>query len=96
MNPEVNSIIFELLDEIIEAFQADAFHVGMDEVFLLGSELSPSTKGMVSPVIESMVNASGKSARRVSDTTVESGCCACNKLLAETVSKMMKSILTGS
>ncbi|OGU35404.1 MAG: hypothetical protein A2068_01415 [Ignavibacteria bacterium GWB2_35_6b] len=45
MNPEVNKIVFELLDEIIDAFQVDAFHVGMDEVFLLGSEFSPSTKG---------------------------------------------------
>jgi hypothetical protein len=46
MNPEVNKVIFKLMDEIIDAFQADAFHVGMDEVFLLGSEKSPSTKGM--------------------------------------------------
>ena len=44
-NPEVNKIVFQLLDEIIDAFQVDAFHVGMDEVFLLGSEQSPSTKG---------------------------------------------------
>ena len=33
------------MDEIIEAFDAKAVHVGMDEVFLLGSEESPSTKG---------------------------------------------------
>jgi hypothetical protein len=45
LSPEVNKIIFPLLDEMLEAFQADAFHVGMDEVFLLGSEKSPSTKG---------------------------------------------------
>jgi hypothetical protein len=45
LNPEVNRIVFALMDEIIDAFQADAFHVGMDEVFLLGSEHSPSTKG---------------------------------------------------
>jgi len=38
-------MIFKLMDEIIDAFKADAFHVGMDEVFLLGSEFSPSTKG---------------------------------------------------
>jgi hypothetical protein len=44
-NPEVNKIVFQLFDEIIDAFQVDAFHVGMDEVFLLGSEYSPSTKG---------------------------------------------------
>lgn len=45
LNPEVWRIVFKLMDEIIEAFQADAMHVGMDEVFLLGSEKSPSTKG---------------------------------------------------
>ena len=44
-NPEVYTIVFELLDEIIDAFQVDAFHVGMDEVFLLGSDKSPATKG---------------------------------------------------
>jgi hypothetical protein len=45
LNPEINKIVFPLLDEILDAFQADAMHVGMDEVFLLGSEKSPSTKG---------------------------------------------------
>jgi hypothetical protein len=45
LNPEVLRVVFQLMDEIIDAFRADAFHVGMDEVFLLGSELSPSTKG---------------------------------------------------
>jgi hypothetical protein len=45
LNPEVWRVVFELMDEIIDAFRADAMHVGMDEVFLLGSEQSPSTKG---------------------------------------------------
>jgi hypothetical protein len=45
LNLKVNEIVFKLLDEIIDGFKADAFHVGMDEVFLLGSEKSPSTKG---------------------------------------------------
>ncbi len=44
LNPEVNLIVYKLMDEIIDGFQADAFHVGMDEVFLLSSEFSPSTK----------------------------------------------------
>jgi Glycosyl hydrolase family 20, catalytic domain len=44
-NPEVYKIVFSLMDEIIDAFHAKAFHAGMDEVFLLGSEQSPSTKG---------------------------------------------------
>jgi hypothetical protein len=45
LNPKVNEVVFKLMDEIIDGFKADAFHVGMDEVFLLGSEHSPSTKG---------------------------------------------------
>jgi hypothetical protein len=44
-NPDLNPIIFSLMGEIIDAFEADAFHVGMDEVFLLASEQSPSTRG---------------------------------------------------
>jgi hypothetical protein len=45
LNPEVLRIVFQLMDELIDAFRADALHVGMDEVFLLGSDLSPTTKG---------------------------------------------------
>jgi hypothetical protein len=37
-NPGVNPVVFSLIDELIDAFEADAFHVGMDEVFLIGSE----------------------------------------------------------
>jgi hypothetical protein len=46
LNPEIYPIVFALMDELIDAFEADAIHVGMDEVFLLGSEHAPSTKGM--------------------------------------------------
>jgi hypothetical protein len=42
--PKVYEIVFSLLDELIDAFDADAMHVGMDEVFLIGSEHAPSTK----------------------------------------------------
>lgn len=45
MNPRVYQIVFALIDEIIDAFDADAVHVGMDEVFLIGSASAPSTKG---------------------------------------------------
>ncbi|MCP4725404.1 MAG: family 20 glycosylhydrolase [bacterium] len=44
-NPEVYTIVFALMDELIDAFETDGIHVGMDEVFLLGHEQSPSTKG---------------------------------------------------
>src|SRR5690348_9043984 len=51
LNPDVWRVIFQMMDEIIDAFRADAFHVGMDEIFLLGSEFSPSTKGRDSSVL---------------------------------------------
>jgi len=38
LHPDVNPIIFALFDELLEVFEADALHVGMDEVFLIGSE----------------------------------------------------------
>ncbi|MCJ8009407.1 family 20 glycosylhydrolase [Lederbergia wuyishanensis] len=44
-HPEVYSIVFDLLDELIEAFDADAFHVGMDEVFALADDQCPRCKG---------------------------------------------------
>ncbi|MEX0612665.1 MAG: family 20 glycosylhydrolase [Pirellulales bacterium] len=44
MNPKTNEIVFALIDELIDAFEAKAFHVGMDEVFLLSSEHAPATK----------------------------------------------------
>ncbi len=44
-HPDVNAIIFDLFDELLEAFGADALHVGMDEVFLIGSEHCPRCAG---------------------------------------------------
>jgi len=44
MNPRVYQMAFALIDEIMDAFDADAVHVGMDEVFLIGNAASPSTK----------------------------------------------------
>ena len=44
-HPDVNKIVFALIDELAEAFEADAFHVGMDEVFLIASEHCSRCKG---------------------------------------------------
>src|ERR1700722_20110265 len=44
-NPEVNPFVFALVDELIDAFDADAFHVGMDEVFIMASEYCPRCHG---------------------------------------------------
>ncbi len=45
LHPKTNEIVFPLLAEIAEAFQADALHVGMDEVFLIASEQCPRCRG---------------------------------------------------
>lgn len=45
LHPKVNDVVFALMDELIEAFEADAFHVGMDEVFLIASEGCPRCRG---------------------------------------------------
>ncbi|MCX7681979.1 MAG: family 20 glycosylhydrolase [Anaerolineae bacterium] len=44
-HPEVNPIVFALFDELLNVFQADGLHVGMDEVFLIASEHCPRCRG---------------------------------------------------
>jgi hypothetical protein len=45
LHPGVHDVVFDLIDEITEAFEADAFHAGMDEVFLLGEDQCPRCRG---------------------------------------------------
>ncbi len=45
LHPEVHNVVFDLIDELAEACEADAFHVGLDEVFLLGEDDCPRCKG---------------------------------------------------
>jgi len=42
-HPQVNEVVFDLADEMIDAFQADAIHLGLDEVFEIGT--CPRCKG---------------------------------------------------
>ncbi len=44
-HPGVNAVVFDLIDELAQAFEADAFHVGMDEVFLIASDHCPRCRG---------------------------------------------------
>ena len=44
-NPEVTKVVFALVDELVGAFETTAFHVGMDEVFIIASEHCPRCKG---------------------------------------------------
>jgi len=43
--PGLNEIIFSLIDDMTAAFETDAFHVGMDEVYLTGSDDCPRCHG---------------------------------------------------
>lgn len=44
-NPKVMQIVAPLIDELLEAFAADAFHVGMDEVFIIAHPDCPRCAG---------------------------------------------------
>lgn len=45
LHPDVHKIVFELVDEVCDVFEADAFHAGMDEVFYLGDDKCPRCSG---------------------------------------------------
>ena len=45
LHPDVNEVIFALMDELLDAFEADAFNVGMDEISLIGSEHCERCRG---------------------------------------------------
>ncbi len=45
LHPGVHKVVFELMDEICDAFESDAFHAGMDEVFYIGHESCPRCSG---------------------------------------------------
>ncbi|MEN6456216.1 MAG: family 20 glycosylhydrolase, partial [Prolixibacteraceae bacterium] len=45
LHPDVHKVVFDLVDEICDVFEADAFHAGMDEVFYIGDDKCPRCKG---------------------------------------------------
>lgn len=45
LHPGVHAIVFDIIDEICDAFETDAFHAGMDEVFYIGEEQCPRCSG---------------------------------------------------
>jgi hypothetical protein len=45
LHPKVHQVVFALVDEICDAFETDAFHAGMDEVFYLGEDKCPRCSG---------------------------------------------------
>ncbi len=46
LHPEVHKVVFDVVDELCDAFQSDAFHAGMDEVFYIGEKECPRCNGM--------------------------------------------------
>ena len=45
LHPQIHEVLFDLMDELLDATGADAFHAGMDEVFLLGEPECPRCRG---------------------------------------------------
>ncbi len=45
LHPDVHDVVFDLVDEICEVFETDAFHAGLDEVFYIGHEDCPRCQG---------------------------------------------------
>lgn len=45
LHPEVHKVVFDIVDEVCDAFEASAFHAGMDEVFYLGDDKCPRCSG---------------------------------------------------
>ncbi len=45
LHPDVHKIVFALVDELMDAFEATAFHAGLDEVFYIGDDKCPRCGG---------------------------------------------------
>ena len=45
LHPGVHQVVFEVVDELLDVFEAADFHAGMDEVFYIGEEGCPRCSG---------------------------------------------------
>jgi N-acetyl-beta-hexosaminidase len=45
LHPDVHKVVFDIVDEICDVFETDAFHAGMDEVFYIGEDACPRCSG---------------------------------------------------
>lgn len=45
LHPTVHKVVFDIIDEICDAFESNAFHAGMDEVFYIGEDKCPRCSG---------------------------------------------------
>jgi hypothetical protein len=46
LHPGVHKVVYALMDEIMDAFETDLFHAGMDEVFYIGDDKCPRCGGL--------------------------------------------------
>jgi len=45
LHPEVHKVVFDIVGELVDVFETDAFHAGMDEVFYIGEDRCPRCSG---------------------------------------------------
>jgi len=45
LHPDLHKVVFDIVDEVCDAFRSTAFHAGMDEVFYLGDDKCPRCSG---------------------------------------------------
>ena len=45
LHPALHPVLFDVIDELCEVFESDAFHAGMDEVFFIGDDKCPRCGG---------------------------------------------------
>ena len=45
LHPEVHDVIYDVVGELVDVFEASAFHAGMDEVFYIGDDRCPRCSG---------------------------------------------------
>lgn len=45
LHPDVHGIVFSLVDKILDAYEADVFHAGMDDVFFIADDQYPRCAG---------------------------------------------------
>lgn len=45
LHPDLHPVLFAVIDELCDVFESDAFHAGMDEVFIIGDNKCPRCGG---------------------------------------------------
>ena len=46
LHPDLHKVTFAVIDELCDAYETDAFHAGMDEIFYLGDDKCPRCSGV--------------------------------------------------